>query len=116
MAPSRALGIDLGGTKIEALLLSAQGQELWRKRIDTPAGDYSATLQAVAALTEQARSAGGGPCSVGLGTPGSLTPDGLMKNANSQCLNGRALQRDLQQLLGQPLRLMLCGPSCTLRK
>jgi len=105
MAPSRALGIDLGGTKIEALLLSAQGQELWRKRIDTPAGDYAATLQAVAALTEQARSAGGGPCSVGLGTPGSLTPDGLMKNANSQCLNGQALQRDLQQLLGQPLRL-----------
>ena len=105
MAPGRALGIDLGGTKIEALLLSAQGQELWRKRIDTPAGDYAATLQAVAALTEQARSAGGGPCSVGLGTPGSLTPDGLMKNANSQCLNGRALQRDLQQLLGQPLRL-----------
>lgn len=105
MAPGRALGIDLGGTKIEALLLSAAGQALWGRRIDTPAGDYAGTLQAIAALVEQARLAGGGPCSVGLGTPGSQTPDGLMKNANSQCLNGRPLQHDLQQLLGQPLRL-----------
>ena len=101
----RALGIDLGGTKIEAVLLAAEGQELWRQRIATPAGDYDATLRAIAALVAQARAAGGGGCSVGLGTPGSLTPEGLMKNANSQCLNGRALQADLERLLGQPLRL-----------
>ncbi len=101
----RALGIDLGGTKIEAVLLAAEGQELWRQRIATPAGNYEATLQAIAALVAQARAAGGGPCSVGLGTPGSLTPAGVMKNANSQCLNGRALQADLERLLGQPLRL-----------
>ena len=100
-----ALGIDLGGTKIEAVLLAAQGDTLWRKRIDTPAGDYAGTLQAIAALAQQAREAGGGPCSIGLGTPGSLTPDGLMKNANSQCLNGRPLQCDLEALLGQPVRL-----------
>jgi len=105
MSPGRALGIDLGGTKIEALLLSAEGQPLWGRRIDTPAGDYAATLQAIVALVEQAREAGGGPCSVGLGTPGSLTPEGLMKNANSQCLNGRPLQADLRQLLSQPVRL-----------
>jgi fructokinase len=105
MPPSRALGIDLGGTKIEAMLLSAQGQPLWRQRIDTPAGDYAGTLQAIGALVAQARREGGGPCSVGLGTPGSQTPEGLMKNANSQCLNGRPLQADLQQLLGQPVRL-----------
>ncbi len=100
-----ALGIDLGGTKIEAMLLSAEGRELWRRRIATPAGDYGATLQAIAALVAQARAAGAGPCSVGLGTPGSLTPEGVMKNANSQCLNGRLLPHDLQQLLGQPVRL-----------
>jgi fructokinase len=105
MPPSRALGIDLGGTKIEAMLLSARGQPLWRQRIDTPAGDYAGTLQAIGALVAQARREGGGACSVGLGTPGSQTPDGLMKNANSQCLNGRPLQADLQQLLGQPVRL-----------
>ena len=99
------LGIDLGGTKIEALLLSVQGQELWRRRIATPAGDYEATLQAIAALVAQARAEGGGPCSVGLGTPGSVAPDGLIKNANSQCLNGRPLHADLQRLLGQPVRL-----------
>jgi fructokinase len=105
MPTGRALGIDLGGSKIEALLLSADGQPLWRKRIATPAGDYAGTLNALSVLVEQARSAGGGPCSVGLGTPGSQTPEGLMKNANSQCLNGRPLQSDLQQLLGQPVRL-----------
>jgi fructokinase len=99
-----ALGVDLGGTKIEAALLAADGRALWRQRIATPAGDYGATLQAIAALVAQARSAGG-PCSIGVGTPGSLTPDGLMKNANSQCLNGRALQADLERLLGQPVRL-----------
>lgn len=99
-----ALGVDLGGTKIEAVLLSADGGELWRQRIATPAGDYDATLHAIATLVTQARSAGG-PCSIGVGTPGSMTPAGLMKNANSQCLNGRALQADLERLLGQPVRL-----------
>jgi fructokinase len=104
MTAGRALGIDLGGTKIEAVLLAADGQELWRQRIATPAGDYDATLQAIARLVAQARSVGG-PCSIGVGTPGSQTPAGLMKNANSQCLNGRALQADLERLLGQPVRL-----------
>lgn len=100
-----ALGVDLGGTKIEAMLLSAQGRELWRKRIATPAGDYAATLHAIAALVAQARDAGGAPCSVGIGTPGSLTAEGVMKNANSQCLNGRPLQADLEAMLGQSVRL-----------
>jgi len=104
MQAGPALGIDLGGTKIEAVLLAPQGDTLWRQRIDTPAGDYTATLQAIVALAEQARQVGGA-CSIGLGTPGSLTPEGLMKNANSQCLNGRPLQRDLEALLGQPVRL-----------
>jgi fructokinase len=101
----RALGIDLGGTKIEAMLLSAHGAELWRQRVPTPAGDYDATLRTIAALVAQARVEGRGACSIGIGTPGSLTPGGLIKNANSQCLNARPLQKDVEELLGQPVRI-----------
>jgi fructokinase len=103
--PVHALGIDLGGTKIEAMLLSAQGRELWRRRIATPAGDYDATLRAIDLLVVQARMVSGARCSIGIGTPGSLTPEGLMKNANSQCLNGRTLAQDLQRLIGAPVRI-----------
>jgi fructokinase len=100
-----ALGIDLGGTKVEARLLDAGGRELWRQRSGTPQGDYGATLQAVAHLVQQADACGHGPFTVGIGTPGSATPAGLMKNCNSTCLNGRPLQRDLEALLQRPLRL-----------
>ncbi len=99
------LGIDLGGTKTEARLLHDDGREAWRQRVPTPAGDYTATLQAVAALVHGAQSQGLGAFTIGLGTPGSATPAGLMKNCNSECLNGRPLQQDLQALLQQPLRL-----------
>lgn len=103
-----ALGIDLGGTKIEALRLDAQGRETWRCRRATPAG-YEATLDALAALVEQARRPPRGPgrldLTVGLGTPGTQTAEGLMKNCNSTWLNGRTLLRDLQERLRQPLAL-----------
>ncbi len=105
MRAGAALGIDLGGTKIEALLLSPQGDELWRCRVATPAGDYRATLDAVAALAKQARAQAGDAMTIGVGTPGSPTPSGLMKNANSQCLNGRPLQADLARAVGQPVRI-----------
>lgn len=106
MAPGQAaIGVDLGGTKIEALLLDAGGREHWRRRVPTPQGDYDATLRAVQALVHEARSAAGSDCSVGLGTPGSVMPDGRIKNSNSSCLNGRALRHDLQALLGQPVRI-----------
>ena len=95
-----ALGIDLGGTKIEARLLdSSDGAELWRERIATPQGDYGATLAAVAGLVQRAQAASPGGFSIGIGTPGSLTPAGLMKNSNSTCLNGQPLQRDLEARL-----------------
>ncbi len=100
-----AIGVDLGGTKIEALLLGPDGAEHWRRRVPTPQGDYDATLRAVRALVQEARAAAGTACSVGLGTPGSVMPDGRLKNSNSRCLNGRALQQDLQALLGQPVRI-----------
>ena len=104
-APLPMLGIDLGGTKIEAALLATDGAVLWRQRVATPAGDYDATLHAIAALAAQARLQAGGACSIGIGTPGTANASGLMKNCNSTCLNGRPLQRDLEALLGQPLRL-----------
>ncbi len=100
------LGIDLGGTKIEAVALDATGTVLWRERVATPAGDYHATLETIAALVNRAEAAlGVGGCRVGIGTPGSLTAAGLIKNANSQCLNGQPLARDLEALLGRPVRI-----------
>jgi len=105
-ATSFALGIDLGGTKIEALLLGAEGHERWRQRIATPAGSYPGTVRALAGLVAAARTAAGGqPFTIGVGTPGSLTPAGLLKNANSTCLNGQPLQRDLEAALGAPVRI-----------
>jgi fructokinase len=101
--PLPMLGIDLGGTKIEAALLSPQGHELWRQRVATPAGDYAATVQAVAALATQGRQQAGGACSIGIGTPGTPGASGLMKNCNSTCLNGQPLQRDLQAAISQPV-------------
>ena len=98
------MGIDLGGTKIYAVVLDSAGSVLWDRRIATPVGDYAATLGALAALVAQAQG-DCGPCSVGIGTPGTPTPDGLMKNSNSQCLNGRPLLADLQAALNQPVRL-----------
>jgi fructokinase len=100
-----AIGIDLGGTKIEAVVLAPDGSESWRERVPTPAGDYAATLAAVAALVARAetdlRLTG---CSVGVGGPGTLTAAGRVKNANSTCLNGEPLERDLARVLGRPVR------------
>lgn len=102
-----AIGVDLGGTKTEAVLLDSAGAERWRQRITTPSAQgYDAMLDALCALVQQGRAAaGGGPTTVGIGAPGSLTADGLVKNANTNCLNGRPLQHDLQARLGQPVAL-----------
>ncbi len=106
LASGCAIGVDLGGTKIEAIVLGPDGAERWRRRVPTPAGDYEATVAAVAALVGQARhELGLDTASIGVGTPGSLTAEGLIKNANSTCLNGRPLQRDLEVTLGQPVAL-----------
>ncbi len=100
------IGIDLGGTKIEAIALSATGTTLARRRIDTPRDDYPGTLAAIAALVAAVEAETGTRGSIGVGTPGSLSPfTGRMRNANSTWLNGRALDRDLAQALGRPVRL-----------
>ncbi len=95
------IGIDLGGTKIEALALDDAGREVFRKRVLTPHGDYAATLAAVAALVKEI-----GAGSVGIGIPGALSrTTGLVKNANSTWLIGKPLRQDLERVLGREVRL-----------
>jgi len=99
------IGVDLGGTKIEAVLLAADGHEVIRERVLTPGGDYRATLTAVQQLVNVLESRAGGACSVGIGMPGSVSrATGRVKNSNSTCLNGQPLYRDLEDLLARPLR------------
>ncbi len=104
--PRHRIGIDLGGTKIEGVLLQGS-QELARLRVDTPRDDYDATLDAVAELVRRLERtivpASGVP--VGLGMPGTLGPSGLVMNANSAWLIGRPLPRDLGARLGRPVRV-----------
>lgn len=94
------IGIDLGGTKIEAAVLDAQGGFRFRERLATPQGDYPATLQAIGALIERAESVLSEACTaVGVGHPGSADPvSGRIRNANSTCLNDQPLRHDLEAL------------------
>lgn len=101
----RRLGIDLGGTKIEAAVLDASGAVVWRSRVPTPRDDYDGTLSAIRALVDAAESAVGS-VSVGLGIPGAVSPaTGLIKNANSIWLIGKPFQPDLERALGRAVRL-----------
>ncbi len=101
------LGIDLGGTKIEGVVLDTEGRERARERVATPRGDYAATVAAVAELVERLNSTSGHRARrVGLGIPGSTSPStGLIRNANSTWLNGRPFDQDLEAALGVPVRL-----------
>jgi fructokinase len=100
------IGIDLGGSKIEAIALAAGGRTLDRRRIPTPKDDYHATLSAIAALVGSLENELGERGSVGVGIPGTISPaTGVVKNANSTWLNGRPLDRDLERVLARPVRL-----------
>jgi fructokinase len=95
------IGVDLGGTKIEAIALEAGGREVFRKRVWTPRGDYDATIDALSALV---REIGAGP--VGVGIPGTLSRvTGRVKNANSTWLIDRPLKEDLERVLERPVRI-----------
>jgi fructokinase len=99
------LGVDLGGTKIEAVVLDAAGATLVQQRIAAPQGDYGATIEALAGLIDGLRGSLAAPCTVGIGMPGSLSPrTGLVRNSNSVWLNGRDLAADLQARLSCPAR------------
>ena len=100
------IGIDLGGTKIEIVALGDNGEELLRQRVATPQGDYRATVATVAQLVEAAEQALHCRGTVGVGMPGAVSSlTGRIKNANSTCLIGQPLQRDLQTLLQREVRL-----------
>ena len=100
------IGIDLGGTKIEAVALDRTGREVAKLRIPTPKDDYRATILAIVDLVKQLEEEVGETGSIGVGTPGAIAPaTGLIKNANSICLIGQPLNRDLEQALGRPVRL-----------
>ena len=99
------IGIDLGGTKIEAAVLADDGTVRARRRVATPRDDYAATLRSISALVEDLEREMGAAAVVGVGMPGTISPaTGLVKNANSVWLNGRALAEDLRRVLPRPLR------------
>jgi fructokinase len=96
------IGIDLGGTKIEGIVLDDAGKERARLRVATPRGSYEATVRAVAAVARELEAKLGARCPVGVGHPGAISPaTGLIKNANSTELNGHPLDRDLKRALGR---------------
>ena len=100
------IGLDLGGSKIEGILMSAGAKELARYRVATPRNDYAATIAAIVNLA--ARLMQGIPTGtrIGIAVPGSISPlTGLMQNANSTWLNGRSFDRDLAVALATPVQL-----------
>jgi len=99
------LGVDLGGTKTEIVALEGP-REVLRRRVDSPRGDYAATVATIAGLVEAAEAELGKPGTVGVGIPGAVSPaTGLVKNANSTWLIGRPLDRDLGERLRREVRV-----------
>jgi fructokinase len=105
MGASFRIGVDLGGTKIEAAVLDRAGAVRLRRRMPTPIGDYDGTIAAIRTLVEAVEREIGGRGTVGIGIPGTLVAaSGLVKNANSTWLIGRPLAADVEQALGRPVR------------
>ena len=104
--PEMRIGIDLGGTKIEALALDRTGNELLRYRVDTPRNDYAGTIGAMAGLVRRLEAETGSIGTVGAGIPGGPSRrTGLIKNANSIWLNGMPLAEDLSAALDREVRV-----------
>ena len=100
------IGIDLGGTKIEAIALAPSGEELARKRVPTPANDYAGTLKAIKKLVADIESAVKREGTIGICTPGAISPKtGLLKNSNTVCMNGEPAHEDLEVLLQREIRI-----------
>ena len=104
------VGVDLGGTKIEAIVLAADGTALARQRCPTPARHYEDTIAAIVDLISAVMAQSGilnDPfVTIGVGIPGAISPaTGSVKNANSTWLIGRPLDRDLAAALGRPVRV-----------
>jgi fructokinase len=104
--PELRIGVDLGGTKTEIIALDRSGDELERRRVATPAGDYSAVIDCIAMLVREVELQLGARGSVGVGTPGSLSrASGVLRNSNTACLNGKAIAADLGRALGRTVRI-----------
>ena len=100
------IGIDWGGTKIEAIALSDAGAVLARRRITTPQHDYEACIAAASGLVREIEMALGQTGTIGIGIPGAISPaTSLVKNANSVWLNGRPLDTDMAQALVRSVRV-----------
>ncbi len=107
-AAQKRIGVDLGGTKIEAAVIAADNRVLWRERVPTPSGDYHGTLRAIQGLVERAvaENSLSVQLPVGIGVPGSQSPrTGLMRGCNSTALNDKPLLHDVQAVLARPVRL-----------
>ena len=100
------IGIDWGGTKIEAIALTEEGKEILRLREKTPRHDYNGCIQIIVKLVERIEQETGRTCPVGIGIPGSLEPKSrLGKGASSTWLLGRPVERDLRAALGREIRV-----------
>ena len=102
------MGIDLGGTKIEGIVLDEQGRELFRKRVETKSEQgYQPILSRIKGLHDDlTASVQGAQHTLGIGTPGVVSPrTGLMKNSNTVCLNGQPVKADLEKLLGRAIEI-----------
>ena len=96
----------MGGTKIEGIALAENGEELFRKRIDTPRNDYDGTVKAISGIVDALESETNQKGTVGIGIPGAVSPQtGLVKNANSTWIIGRNFEHDLAAALGKEVRL-----------
>ena len=101
-----SLGIDLGGTKIEGVVLDAKRDVVVRERIPTEQeGGYEHIVERVAGLVERLRAHAPRCARVGIGTPGAVTTGGATKNSNTECLNGRTLHADLERRIGLPVAM-----------
>ena len=100
------IGIDLGGTKIEGVVLDGAGVLVARRRVPTPQGDYRGTVNAIVELIRHLEREVGAQPNVGIGMPGIISPvTGRVKNANSVCLNGSPMDKDIAEALGRAVRL-----------
>ena len=100
------LGIDLGGTKIEAAVINDDGEFIWRQRTPTPSYSYKDILEAITGLVHASTEVTGFTGPVGMGIPGCLSPKtGLVRGANTTVLNGQDLKGDLEKASGRPFRL-----------
>jgi fructokinase len=99
------IGIDLGGTKIEAILLDEKLEVIARKRISTPQNDYQEILDSISSLVQEI-SENIYDYSLGICTPGAISKQtGLIKNSNTQCLIGKSIKEDLENKLGKKISI-----------